>query len=202
MLAAATAMVLVLACSTDETVTGPSPAHGIVHGSVTSAKTSEGIADLVIVLEQGGHLVRATPTDATGHFEFDGLAIGDYVVRATGLDLAGMNARYTALSPAEQPVTVGAEPVPVFIAAVGLIPPRIVGVVRCAGVPVEGARVRVVGGASDSVFVANAQGKYGATDLDAGRYAVIVESAPCAIEPAYRTATLLAGQAVEVDFDG
>ncbi len=198
----AVALALAAACS-DASITAPSDAEASVSGSVTSAKTSKGVANLVVALLHDGRVVRAAPTDSAGGFEFRGVPSGAYALRVTGLELAGVSARFTSFDPAESPVqlTGGSAPT-VFIAAVGLIPPRVVGVVRCAGVPVAGARVRVIGGSTDLVATTNDQGKYAATDLETGHYAAIVDAAPCTVAPGYRTANLLAGQMAELNFEG
>jgi hypothetical protein len=85
---------------------------------------------------------------------------------------------------------------------VALIPPRITGDVFCAGTPVDGARVRVVGGAADVTSLTNAQGKYGALDLLPGHYAVFPVDAPCAVTPLYHALELRPGQSGRADFGG
>lgn len=191
-----------IACHDHDAPTAPSTGSGLVRGSVTSEKTSEGVPNLVVALSRNGRVLLAAPTDSSGAFRFDGLARGDYTVSVTGLELAGLTLRTTALTPATQQITVADAPVDVFVASVGLIPPRIVGYVTCGATPIANAQLRVIGGATDEVVATNAQGKYGATDLDPGHYAIIVVSAPCAVSPSYAAADLQPGQAATVDFAG
>jgi hypothetical protein len=188
----------------ESTPTEPQAGSLTLQGSVTSSKTAEGVANLVVALMDGGSVVAAVPTDTAGAFTFRNVADGSYTVRVTGTELAGVDTRFTAFDPVETPVTMGgsAAPSQVFIAAVGLIPPRVTGFVSCAGAPAEGARIRVIGGATDVVVTTSAQGRYAATSLDAGHYAVIVESAPCTVTPSWRAASLQAGQLVVLDFAG
>lgn len=189
-----------LACSDDGT--GPDRSAGALRGSVTSAKTSEGIAGLVVALLRDGRVVRAVPTDAGGAFAIGELEAGEYDVRITGVELSALSPRHTAFEPAAQRITVGSGPVDLFIAAVGLIPPRIVGTVACGGTPVSGARLRVVGGATDIEVTTNAQGRYGATDLAPGAFAVLLVEAPCSVSPPFAAVSLISGQAAEVNFGG
>ncbi len=178
-------------------------AGGAVRGSVTSEKTSVGVPNLVVALIQNGQITRTAPTDAKGLFDFGATPAGAYVVRLTGFDLAGVNPRFTSFDPTSLDVHVASgSPSQLFFAAVGLIPPRIVGSVRCAGGPAVGVRLRIVGGVIDETVTTNDAGKYAATDLDAGHYAVIIESAPCAVAPMYGVAELKAGQAASLDFGG
>ncbi|NIX25642.1 MAG: hypothetical protein GWN07_39895, partial [Actinobacteria bacterium] len=94
------------------------------------------------------------------------------------------------------------EPVEVYFSGVGLIPPRISGYVLCNGQAVPDAAIRVVGGDVDQTVRTNAQGKYGATDLGAGFYTAILESAPgtCDFGLRYEVVHARAGQFVDVDF--
>lgn len=174
----------------------------MIRGSVTSEKTSAGVPGLVVALVHNGLVVRAAPTDSNGAFEFRDIARGSYTVSLTGFDLANIDLRYTAFTPVNDTIVASAEPADIVFAAVGLIAPHIVGTVTCGGALIAGAQVRVIGGATDETVTTNAQGMYGATDLSAGHYAVIVVSAPCTVSPAYSAATLLPGQAVHVDFQG
>jgi hypothetical protein len=188
----------------DGTPTEPGTGSLTIRGSITSSKTAHGIANLIVALIDGGRVVAAAPTDTAGAFAFQHVAEGSYTVRVTGVELAGVDTRYTMFDPAETPVVAQGSGTlsNVFIAAVGLIPPRVTGLVSCAGSPAAGARIRVIGGATDIVVTTNAQGRYAATGLEAGHYAVIVESAPCAVTPAWRAADLLAAQLLVLDFAG
>lgn len=199
---AALSLSVIVSCEADDAVAPSDVGDGVIGGSVTSAKTSAGVSDLVVVLVRDGRVVRATPTDSAGEFEFSAIDRGTYVVRITGMELSGISPRHTAFTPAEDTVAVDRLPVQLFFAAVGLIPPRIVGDVRCGGVPTPNARVRVIGGSTDVTVVTNAQGRYGATDLDPGHYAVIVTEVPCGVQPAFGAVFVQPGQALEVDFDG
>lgn len=193
---------LALACSNDDSSTGLASGPGQIDGSVTSEKTAHGIPNLVVALVHDGEVVAATPTDSGGAFSFRGLAQGNYVVRLTGMELSHLDPLYNVFTPDADSVTVGDAPVRLFFAAVGLIPPRVVGVISCNGAPVASAQVRVIGASTDTVVSTTAQGRYGATELDPGHYAVIVVDAPCPVEPPYGAVELLPGQAAEVDFTG
>ena len=193
---------LALACSDDDASTGLSSGPGQINGTVTSEKTAHGIPNLVVALVHEGEVVAATPTDSGGAFSFRGLAQGDYVVRLTGMEFSHLDPLYNVFTPDADSVTVGDAPVRLFFAAVGLIPPRVVGAVSCNGVPVPSAQVRVIGASTDTVVSTTAQGRYGATKLDPGHYAVIVVDAPCPVEPSYGAVELLPGQAAEVNFTG
>jgi hypothetical protein len=197
-----TLLPLAIACSNDDASTGLSSGPGQIDGTVTSEKTAHGIPNLVVALVHDGEVVAATPTDSGGAFSFRGLAQGDYVVRLTGIELSHLDPLYNAFTPDADSVTVGDVPVRLFFAAVGLIPPRVVGVVSCDGAPVSSAQVRVIGASTDTVVSTTAQGRYGATELDPGHYAVIVVDAPCPVEPSYGAVELLPGQAAEVNFTG
>lgn len=188
----------------DATPTGPGNESVTIRGSVTSSKTAHGIANLIVVLMDGSQVIAAAPTDTAGAFSFPHVAEGSYTVRITGVELAGVDTRFTTFDPAETAVVAqgAGTPSDVFIAAVGLIPPRVTGLVSCGGAPVAGARVRVIGGATDVVVTSNAQGRYAATGLEAGHYAVIVESAPCTVSPSWRAADLRPAQLLMLDFAG
>ena len=195
-------IVATLSCSSKDAATGPDAGDGQVNGSVTSEKTAHGIPNLIVVMTRDGRVTAATPTDSTGSFSFHNLARGDYVVRLTGVELSDMSPLHNVFTPVADTVTVDGAPVQLFFAAVGLIPPRIVGVISCGGTPVADARVRVIGASTDTVVSTTAQGRYGATELDPGHYAVIVTEAPCTIDPMYDAVELLPGQAAEVNFTG
>ncbi|HEX5435737.1 MAG TPA: carboxypeptidase-like regulatory domain-containing protein [Gemmatimonadaceae bacterium] len=196
------ALAATLSCGDQAAPSAPLSGDAEILGSVTSEKTSAGIPGLVVALLHQGAVVRATPTDSNGAFQFRSVARGNYTVQLTGFELAHVDLRYTAFTPVSTDVTVGAEPANVVFAAVGLIAPHIVGTITCGGTPVSGAAVRVIGGETDDTVTTNAQGKYGATDLSAGHYAVIVLAAPCTITPPYAAAALRPGQAATVDFHG
>lgn len=201
-LAAISLLVVTPSCSDHDASTGLASGPGQIDGTVTSEKTAHGIPNLVVALIREGHVVAAAPTDSSGAFSFDALAQGDYVVRLTGVELSQLDPLYNAFTPVADSVTVDNAPVRLFFTAVGLIPPRIVGVVSCEGTPVPSARVRVIGASTDTVVTTSAQGRYGATELDPGHYAVIPIEAPCPVEPSYRAVELLQGQAVEANFAG
>jgi len=198
----AAAAIALWACGDQRAPTAPQHGDATIRGTVTSEKTSAGVSGLVVALLRDDTVVRATPTDSSGAFEFPDLARGNYAVRLTGFDLANVDLRSTAFTPDSANVSVAGDPVNVLFAAVGLVAPHIVGTVQCGGVPVADAQVRVIGGDTDVTVTTNAQGKYGATDLAAGHYAVIVVAAPCTVAPPFAAATLKAGQAAQVDFQG
>ncbi len=201
-LAAISLLVITLSCSDHDSSTGLSSGPGQIDGTVTSEKTAHGIPNLVVALIHEGRVVAATPTDSSGAFSFDALAQGDYVVRLTGIELSQLDPLYNAFTPVADSVAVGDSPVRLFFTAVGLIPPRIVGVVSCGGTPVPSARVRVIGASTDTVVTTSAQGRFGATELDPGHYAVIPIEAPCSVDPSYEAVELLPGQAAEANFAG
>jgi hypothetical protein len=195
-------LMVAISCSDHDESTALSSGPGQIDGTVTSEKTAHGIQNLVVALVHDGQVIAAAPTDSSGAFSFRGLAQGDYVVSLTGVELSDLDPLHNAFTPVADSVTVGDAPVRLFFAAVGLIPPRVVGVVSCGGTPVAAARVRVIGASTDTVVSTTAQGRYGATQLDPGHYAVIMVDAPCPIEPSYDAVELLPGQAAEVNFTG
>jgi hypothetical protein len=85
---------------------------------------------------------------------------------------------------------------------VGVLAPRVTGAVTCGGAPATGARVRVIGGSTDTTAVADAVGRYTLLDLEPGRYAVIAVDAPCDVSPAFHALDLRPGQAGNADFGG
>lgn len=191
------------ACVDGDTTVDPDPAASAdVAGLVSSVKTGEGVADLVVALVKDGSIVRVAGTGTDGRFAFEDVPAGDYVAKLTGIELAGLSAGHTAFEPPEQPLRVGAASEPLLFGVIGLIPPRVSGDVLCGGVPVAGAQIRVIGGATDVVVTTNEQGRYGATDLGPGHHAVIAVAAPCMVAPAWSVVELLPGQAAEVDFNG
>jgi hypothetical protein len=202
LVAASLAVAAILACSDNETATGPGAGDGEIRGTVTSEKTAHGIPNLIVALVHDGRVTDAVPTDSGGSFAFGDIARGDYVVRLTGIELSDLSPLHNVFTPVADSVTVGDAPVQLFFTAVGLIPPRIVGVVSCGATPVADARVRVIGASTDTVVSTTAQGRFGATELEPGHYAVIVTEAPCTIDPTYHAVELLPGQAAEVNFTG
>ncbi|MGH7481270.1 MAG: MSCRAMM family protein [Longimicrobiales bacterium] len=182
---------------------GPADGAARVFGSVTDEKTAAGIEGMVVVLmDAAGTPLAAAATDGLGEFEFGRVPAGTYTLRLTGLELAGLDPRFHALEPPEQEVTVSGEPVRAFFTVVVLIPSRVVGDVSCGGAAVEGALIRVVGGETDTTVETDAVGRYAATNLAAGTYAVIPVDAPCPLQPDFHAVEVLPGQAVEADFAG
>jgi len=154
------------------------------------------------VLQRGSEVVASAFTDATGRFGFDQQPAGSYTAKLIGLELTGLRPGHTALEPESQTVLVGGDPVELVFAVVGLLPPRVSGTITCAGSPVEGARVRIVGGEADTTVTTNAQGRYGANDLGTGYHSVFIASAPCITVPSFEVVDLKPGQGVEVNFGG
>lgn len=179
----------------------PTAGSGQIHGAVASEKTGAGIPNLIVALLQGGNVVDAVPTAADGQFSFSALDPGSYTVQLTGFDVAGVDLRFVAFTPVAKQVTVADAAVDVPIAAVGLVPARIVGYVRCAGTAQPGVHVRVIGGAEDTTVVTSSIGRYSATNLYAGHYAVIPLDAPCGLAP-YQAAETKVGQETDIDFSG
>jgi len=191
------------ACGSDEQPLGPTQGDATLTGAVAFVKTGAGVPDLVVALLQGGHVVRTAHTLADGSFAFRDVGEGSYVARLTGFELADVNLRATAFDPVERPVTLGSEPIDLAFAAVGLVPPRVGGDVLCGGVPVTGATLRIIGGEETDVEVTtDVAGRYGATNLSEGVYAVIPLEAPCALSPALQAVTVGKGQGGEADFSG
>lgn len=175
---------------------------GTVTGVVAAAKTAEGIPDLVVVLSRDGRVLQATHTSDDGEFRFDGLKPGPYRVTLTGVEFSGLSPLRTVFTPVEHRVVLGAEPIDLTFAAVGLVPARIVGEVTCGGRPTVGAQIRVVGGSTATVVQTNAVGRYGATDLAPGNYTIMVVEVPCAVGSRVEVVAVNAGQSVDVDFEG
>jgi len=188
-----------LACDDDPAANEEPGAAADVTGTVAQVKTGAGVPNLVVALVRDGVLVDVAATDAAGRFAFDDVPNGTYRAVITGLELSALSLPHTALEPPLQEFTVAGEPVELAFAAVGLIPPRILGFVTCAGQPVVGTSVRVLGGRDDVTVVTNDQGKYAAIDLDTGHHVVLLPDPPCG-GPEMRMANLLPGQSVEVDF--
>lgn len=188
-------------CSEEEPAS-PEAERGNLAGVVTRHKTGAGMPGIVVVLRADSNVIATTHTDADGRFDFGGLEAGAYEVRLTGLDLAGLDVRFDAVEPAQRDVTIAGNVEELVFTILTLVPPRITGEVFCNGVPVDGARMRVIGGTTDVIVTTSAQGKYGALDLTPGNYAVIPIDAPCAISPAFHTIELRPGQSGEADFSG
>ena len=191
------------ACGSDAEPLAPTQGDATLTGAVAFVKTGAGVPDLLVALLQGGHVVRTTHTLTDGSFAFNDVGEGSYTARLTGFELADVNLRATAFDPLERPVVLGSEPVDLAFAAVGLVPPRVAGDVLCAGTPVEGATLRIIGGAETDVTVTtDVAGRYAATNLSEGVYAVIPLQAPCTLSPELQSVTVGKGQGGEADFSG
>ena len=191
-----------LACD-EPNGTGLDGSTGEVVGTVALAKDGAGVPNAIVALVRGDQVVDAAATGADGRVAFDAVAEGTYTLRLTGLELTSLSPRHTSFDPMVQEVVVGGgSPVSVVFAGVGLVPARITGVVWCAGAPVPDAEVRVVGGDTDVTVTTNAQGRYGATDLAAGHYAVFLATAPdgCAFDDDHAVADVRIGQQANLDF--
>lgn len=175
---------------------------GSVTGVVAAAKTAEGIPDLVVVLTREGRVLQVAHTSDEGAFRFDGLEPGRYRVAVIGLEFSDLSPLRTVFTPTEQRVVVGAEPVDLTFAAVGLVPARIVGEITCGGRPAVGARIRVVGGSTATVVQTDVVGRYGATDLAPGNYTVMAVEVPCDVGSWVEVVSVNTGQSVDVDFEG
>ena len=198
------ALAAAAACGgTDTQPTAPPDGGGAgqVRGVVADEKTGAGVPNLIVALLRGGSVVDVAPTAADGRFDFPGVDAGAYTLRLTGFDVAGVDLRFTAFTPVEKEITVGDAGVDVPIAAVGLVPARVVGYVRCGGQPAPGVSLRVIGGAVDTTVATSAIGRYAATNLYAGHYAVIPLDAPCGVA-GWGAAETKVGQEASVDFSG
>jgi hypothetical protein len=173
-----------------------------VTGVVASSKTAQGIPNLVVALMRDGTVLRTVPTNTAGEFAFDDVETGAYTVRLTGLEISGLSPLHTAFTPVEQEILVEGAPLDLTFAVVGLVPAHIVGEVYCGGRPAIGATLRVVGGATDTVVETDAVGRYGATDLVPGSYAVMAVDLPCRVESDVEIVSLGAGQSIFVNFSG
>ncbi len=196
--------IMLTACD-DDPVQIPAPqGDGDIEGVVARQKTGVGVADMVVGLRtDGGQVVAATFTEAGGAFAFSAVADGSYEVFLANLEGAGIDPRFDALEPEVATVTVGDDPPSTLVfAVVGLVPARIAGDVSCAGVAQPDASVRVVGGVIDQTVTSNAQGRFAALDLLAGKYAVFASAPGCVLSDAIRVAEVLRGQFVEMDFSG
>jgi hypothetical protein len=195
------AALLSIHCSEDEPAS-PATESGNLAGVVTRHKTGVGMPGVIVVLLADSAVVATTHTDASGRFDFGRLEAGAYQVRLTGLDLARLDVRFDTVEPDRRDVMVGGSGEELVFTILSLVPPRITGDVVCAGVPVQGTRLRVVGGSTDVIVTTSAQGRFAALDLAPGNYAVIPLDAPCPMLPAFRTIELRPGQSGEADFSG
>jgi hypothetical protein len=84
----------------------------------------------------------------------------------------------------------------------GFVAARINGRVTCNGTAAVGARIRVIGGVTDTTGVADGLGRYSVLDLEPGRYAVLAEDVPCVVSPGFHSMDLRPGQSGTADFDG
>lgn len=200
---AVVAMVSLAACSDGPAPTEASSGEGDITGGVAFVKTGSGVPNLVVALLNDGRILRTAHTDEGGSFSFGQVPEGSYSLRLSGFELAAINPRATAFDPIEAPVTVSGDPVDVTFAAVGLIPPRVVGTVTCDGREVVGARLRVVGGVdTDRTVDTDVRGVYAVTNVSEGTYGVQLLEAPCEIAPDFKVVTVGKGQAGDVDFAG
>lgn len=191
------------ACGDDDEPVAPGTGDAAIAGTVAQLKTGAGVPNVVVVALRDGVVVRAAATGADGSFAFDGLAPGDYRVRLTGLELSGLSLSHTIFDPLEQAAEVAAgATVDLVFVAVGVIPPRIQGTVTCGGLPVSGARVRLVGGSSDVTVTTDGNGQFGTIDLTEGTYAVIPVDRPCALQPAFRVVEVRKSGTVQAEFAG
>lgn len=196
-LAAVLLVALTVAC-----MDAPQGSAGRVAGVVASAKTAEGVPNLLVALILDGRVLSAVPTNTLGEFWFDDVAPGRYVVRLTGLEISGLSPLHTTFTPVEQTILVEGEPLDLTFAVVGLVPTHIVGEVSCGGRPAVGAHIRVVGGSTDTVVETDAVGRYGATDLTPGNYTVMAMDVPCTVESDIEIVSVNAGQSLFVNFEG
>lgn len=182
----------------------PAGGGSTVEGRVAMVKTAAGVPNAIVALVRDGEVAHAEATDRDGHFTIAEVMPGEYVAHLVGLELTGVDPRSVSFEPREQPVTAGDEPVQLTFAGVTLVPARIVGDVSCDGLPVENARVRVVGGDHDSVVATNGQGRYAATDLAPGSYAVLLQTdgLACSYAEPVGVVRLRTAQAGSADFTG
>lgn len=190
------------ACEGDDEPSGPGSGSASIAGTVTRQKTGVGVPGLVAVLMRDGEVVATSHTDAGGSFGFGSVQAGSYTVRLTGYDIAGLDSRFDVLEPQSQSMLVPDGDGGLVFTVVGVLAPRVTGSVRCAGSPAAGARVRVIGGSTDTTVTADVVGRYALLDLEPGRYAVIAVDAPCDVSPAFHALDLRPGQAGSADFAG
>ena len=195
-------LVLAVPACGEDPVSDARSGRGVLTGTVARAKTGDGVANVVVALLREGAVVATTATAPDGAFAFDAVAPGGYDVALTGLELTGLSLLHTTFEPARQSVEVGGEVEPLLFAAVGVVPARITGVVRCGGLVDTDAAVRIAGGAVDTVVTTNAIGRYALTDLEGGTYALFPTRSACltSLGPAVVRAEI--GQFVGMDFDG
>ena len=194
-------LVLLFACSDD----GTRPdvrLSGEIAGTVTRHKTGAALPGVPVVLLNEAGVVATSHTDALGRFGFEDPPAGAYAVRLVGLEVAGVDQRFEAAEPPQHEVTVNGDPLELAFTILTLVPARVTGTVRCGGVPVANARVRVVGGETDVVVTTGAQGQFAALDLAAGNYTVLAEDAPCAMRHPYQVVNLRLAQAAVVELEG
>lgn len=180
--------------------TGSGP--GTIAGTVTRQKTGLGVPDMVAVLVRDGRVQATAHTDEAGHFSFGRVGAGGYTVRLTGFDIAGLDARFDVVEPQSQSTVVPDGDGALVFTVLAFVAPRINGRVTCDASPAAGARIRVIGGSTDTTVIADAVGRYALLDLEPGRYAVLTEAAPCAVSPAFHSMDLRPGQSGTADFDG
>jgi len=191
--------VLSTACGSE--LSGPTSGSATVAGSVNRLKTGDGVANLVVALLQDHRVVQAAPTDAGGRFAFTDVPPGTYTARLTGLELAGVQPRFTAFDPPERELTVGVADMPdVTFAAVGLFT-QVHTMVSCGGAPAAGVGVRVVGGGTDVTTTTNGAGEI-VVQVDPGSYTVFVTGAPCALPQSYSVVHVNQGQTAQAEFSG
>jgi hypothetical protein len=186
----------------DDPAGTPETGPGTLTGTVARAKTGEGVANALVALVRDGTVRGTAATDGDGAFAFDGIPDGPYDVHLTGLELTGLSLLHTTFEPRTQRVEVSGQTEPLLFAAVGVVPARITGVVRCAGAVDTDAAIRIVGGAVDTTVGTNSIGRYALTDLGAGHYALFPVRARCldGLDP--RVVGVEIGQYVGEDFDG
>lgn len=195
------AILLLWGCQPDA-FTAEESGSGTVTGVVAAAKTAEGVANLVVVLVRDGRAIRSTVTSEEGTFRFGGLAAGPYEVALAAAELAGLSTLHTVFTPTRHHIEVANATVDLTFAVVNLVPARIVGEVSCGRHPAVDARLRVVGGSTDTVVATDAVGRYGATDLAPGSYTVTAVEVPCRVGRGVEVVSLRAGQSLDVDFGG
>jgi hypothetical protein len=189
-------------CEGDDEPAGPGTGSAAIAGTVTRQKTGVGVPGLVAVLIRDGQVVATSHTDAGGGFGFGSVAAGSYTVRLTGYDIAGLDPRFDVLEPQSQSMLVPDGAGDLVFTVVGVLAPRVTGAVMCGGAPAADARVRVIGGSTDTTVVADGVGRYALLDLEPGRYAVIAVDVRCDVSPGFHALDLLPGQAGNADFEG
>lgn len=192
-------------CQADRPPTAPDggAGGGDVTGTVALVKTGAPVANAIVALIQGGRVLQAAATDDAGRFAFDRVTPGAYTVHLTGIELTGQDPLFTSFEPVSQRVTRTSEPLHVYFGGEGIVPARLTGFVTCRGAAVAGARVRIVGGDTDTTIVTTEQGRYGSPDLVAGAYAVYLATAdPCGYPQLFQAGRVKTGQLLRLDFNG